>query len=261
MDRRGLVSSVRRIWVLTLFPEYFEALLNCGVIGQALRSERSQKISFQTVNPRDYASHHYKGVDDAPYGGGPGMVMRADILKLALKDGVLKAGGYDLSNYQNQLKVIYTAPRGQVWDQDSCMSFAQRMWRGEKPQDLVFICGRYEGIDERFIQNDVDEVFSLGDFVLSGGEIAVMAMLDSALRFMPGVLGNKLSSAEDSFSNGLLEHPQYTRPSNYEGREVPKVLLSGHHEKIQEFQEQKARELTQLQRPELWENYLKKAKK
>jgi tRNA (guanine37-N1)-methyltransferase len=255
------MSSVRRIWVLTLFPEFFDPLLNCGVVGQALRGERSQKIELKTLNPRDFTPNNYKGVDDAPYGGGPGMVMRADILKNALMEGVVKAGCYDSKNYRNQLKVIYTAPRGEVWNQTTCVSFAQRMWGGEQPQDLVFICGRYEGIDERFIQNDVDEIFSLGDFVLSGGEIAVMSMLDSALRFMPGVLGNKLSSAEDSFSNGLLEHPQYTRPASYEGLEVPKVLLSGHHEKIQKYQRQKAEEMTQQKRPDLWPKYQQKVKK
>lgn len=255
------MSSVRRIWVLTLFPEFFDSLLSCGVVGQALRGERTQQIELKTLNPRDYAPSNYKGVDDSPYGGGPGMVMRADILKSALMEGVVKAGSYDSQNYKDQLKVIYTAPRGKVWNHSTCVSFAERMWGGERAYDLVFICGRYEGIDERFIQNDVDEIFSLGDFVLSGGEIAVMAMLDSALRFMPGVLGNKLSSAEDSFSQGLIEHPQYTRPAEYEGLSVPSVLLSGHHEKIQKYQTQQAQELTQNLRPDLWEKYQQKVKK
>jgi tRNA (guanine37-N1)-methyltransferase len=175
------------------------------------------------------------------------MVMRADVLARALNEGAVKAGGYDTLE---QLEVIYTSPRGETWNHDLCQEFAQTYFHDDS-RDLVFICGRYEGIDERFIERYVTRILSLGDYVLTGGELAVMAMIDSFVRFIPGVLGNRQSALEESFQSGLLEHPQYTRPRVFEGLEVPQVLLSGHHEKIQAYQTAEQLRLTKLHRPEL----------
>lgn len=208
---------IKRIWVLTLFPEFFEPLLKCGIAGSALRGERSDenfKFEMKFVNIRDYSLTKYRSVDDSPYGGGPGMVMRADILRDALMKGVVEAGGYEGIH---QLEVIYTSPRGKVWDN----KLARAMGTGlliDPNKDPVFICGRYEGIDERFIEKYVNGFYSIGDYVLTGGEIAVMSILDSAVRFVPGVLGNKLSNETDSFEDGMIEYPQYTKPADFEGK-------------------------------------------
>jgi tRNA (guanine37-N1)-methyltransferase len=241
---------IKRIWILTLFPEYFGPLLSCGIAGSALRGERSEgelKFEVRCVNIRDYSTTKYKSVDDSPFGGGPGMVMRADILKQALMKGVVEAGGYET---RELLHVIYTSPRGKVWNNKVARDFGTRLLGGGD-KDLVFIAGRYEGIDERFLETYVNEFYSLGDFVLTGGELAIMTMLDSAIRFVDGILGNKLSSMEDSFEDGLLEYPQYTKPREFEGKDVPEVLLEGHHKKIQEWQKNQKILMTEKYRPDL----------
>jgi tRNA (guanine37-N1)-methyltransferase len=241
---------IKRIWILTLFPEYFKPLLECGIAGQALRGERSAdefKFALGFVNIRDYSTTKYKSVDDTPYGGGPGMVMRADILRDALVKGVVEAHGY---KSLDELHVVYTSPRGKVWNNKLAREFGTGPL-SSSDKDVVFICGRYEGIDERFLEGYVNEYFSVGDYVLTGGEIAVMAILDSAVRFVPGVLGNKLSSIADSFEDGLIEHPQYTKPQEFEGMAVPGVLLNGHHKKIIEWQQEQKLRLTQKHRPDL----------
>lgn len=238
----------KRIWILTLFPEYFKPLLELGISGSAFRGERSEELKFNVnfVNIRDYSTNRYKSVDDTPYGGGPGMVMRADILRDALLKGVVEAGNYsDRSEFQ----VIYTSPRGKVWNNKVARDFGINFLGGEK--DLVFLCGRYEGVDERFLEKYVDEFYSLGDFVLTGGELAVMTMLDSAVRFVPGILGNKLSSEYDSFEDGLIEYPQFTKPQEFEGMGVPEILLSGHHKKIEEWQLEEKKRMTRKWRPDL----------
>lgn len=241
----------RKIWILTLFPEYFKPLLDCGIAGSALRGERSQEIKFevQFVNIRDYSTTKYKSVDDTPYGGGPGMVMRADILRDALMKGVVHAGGYE---DKSQLQVIFTSPRGRVWNNKLARSFGREVL-SHPTKDVVFICGRYEGVDERFLEKYVDEYYSLGDFVLTGGELAVMTILDSAVRFVPGILGNKLSSEHDSFEDGLIEYPQYTKPQEFEGINVPEILVGGHHKKIQEWQLEEKKRMTKKWRPDLLE--------
>jgi tRNA (guanine37-N1)-methyltransferase len=240
---------IKHIWILTLFPEFFKPFLECGIAGAAFRGERSEDVKFELhfVNIRDYSQTKYKSVDDSPYGGGPGMVMRADILKDALVNGVQLPGGYESLE---KLHVIYTSPRGKVWDHKVARDFGVNHL-GPSEKDLVFICGRYEGIDERFLENYVDGFYSIGDFVLTGGELAVMLMLDSAVRFVPGILGNKLSSEADSFEDGLLEYPQYTKPREFEGVEVPAILLEGHHRKIQDWQSEKKLEMTKVHRPDL----------
>lgn len=243
---------IKRIWILTLFPEYFKTLMDCGIAGQALRGERSDgdfKFEVHLINIRDYATTKYKSVDDSPYGGGPGMVMRADILKEALFKGVVEAGQY-LS--EKDLHVIYTSPRGRVWNNKVAREFGTTHLSNSH-KDVVFVCGRYEGVDERFLEKYVNEYYSIGDVVLTGGEIAVMLMLDSAIRFVPGILGNKLSSEHDSFEDGLIEYPQYTKPREFEGMEVPAVLVEGHHKKIQEWQKEEKIRLTKIYRPDLLE--------
>ncbi len=241
---------IKKIWILTLFPEFFEPLLKCGIAGSALRGERSDenfKFEVHCINIRDYSTTKYKSVDDSPFGGGPGMVMRADILRDALMKGVVEQGGY---KSKEDLRVIYTSPRGIVWDNLVARNFGMNVL-SDPQRDIVFICGRYEGIDERFLENYVDEFYSIGDFVLTGGELAVMVMLDSAVRFVPGILGNKLSSEADSFEDGMIEFPQYTKPREFEGTEVPQVLMDGHHKKIEEWQKSEKIRLTRKHRPDL----------
>ncbi len=239
----------KRIWILTLFPEMFKPFLECGVAGAAFRGAREGDIKFEIkfVNIRDYSTTKYKSVDDSPYGGGPGMVMRADILKDALIKGVLEAGGYQSLS---DLEVIYTSPRGKVWNAQVAREFGQTQL-SISSKDLVFIAGRYEGIDERFLSLYVNSYYSIGDYVLTGGEIAIMTMLDSAVRFLPGVLGNNLSSTADSFEDGFIEYPQYTKPREFDGLEVPSVLLEGHHKKIIEWQDEQKFQMTKKFRPDL----------
>ena len=241
---------IRRIWILTLFPEFFKPLLDCGIAGQALRGERSDgdfKLELRCVNIRDYSTGKYKSVDDSPYGGGPGMVMRADILRDALVKGVVEAGGYASVD---DLHVVYTSPRGIVWNNKVARDFGTQHLSSSS-KDLVFICGRYEGVDERFLEKYVQAYYSIGDVVLTGGELAVMLILDSAVRFVPGILGNKLSSEADSFEDGLIEYPQYTKPREFEGMSVPDVLVEGHHKKITQWQNQEKLRMTKKHRPDL----------
>lgn len=238
---------MKKIWIITLFPEYFTPLVQCGVAGSALRGERGADFEINVLNLVDFTTKGHKDIDDAPYGGGAGMIMRADILEKALLNGVVKKGEYkDL----NDLHVIYPSPRGTVWNSKACTEFSEKLGT-EFNKDLVFICGRYEGIDERFISQYVNEQISIGDFVLTGGELATLIILDSALRFTPGVLGNKRSSEEESFQKNLLEHPQYTRPREFNGEVIPEVLLSGHHENIEKWKKQSSLEMTKKYRPDL----------
>jgi tRNA (guanine37-N1)-methyltransferase len=233
---------VKKIWVLTLFPEFFKPLMECGITGQALRGDRSEAIKFELecINVRDFSTTKYKSVDDTPYGGGPGMVMKAEILR----DALLSVGDLD------RLHVVYTSPRGKVWDNRHARNFGvETMMNSEK--DIVFVCGRYEGIDERFLENYVHEYISLGDYVLTGGELAVMTIIDSAIRFVPGILGNKFSANEDSFEDGLLEHPQYTKPAEFDGLKVPDVLMNGNHKLILEWQKAERIKMTKKHRPDL----------
>lgn len=240
---------MRKIWIITLFPEYFKTFLEQGVAAYALKGERGISLEVNMVSLREFSPKDFKGVDDSPYGGGPGMVFRPDVLKNALIEGVVKPGNYG-DDFKEKLHVIFPSPRGKVWNNKVCIDFAKRVY---PHKDLVIICGRYEGIDERFLKNYVDEEISLGDYILTGGELAAMAILDSSVRFIPGVLGNKESSETESFQNSLLEHPQYTRPQEFEGEEVPKVLLSGHHQKIKDYQQNERIRVTKERRPDLLE--------
>ncbi len=234
---------MKNIWVITLFEDFFTSYVESGVVG---RFFDGQSLSMHTLYLGDYSKKSFKGVDSSPYGGGPGMVIRADVLKKALLDVVDKGDYTDLS----QLHVIYTAPRGEKLSNNLAKNLAKL------DKDIIFICGRYEGIDERFIELYVDQVISIGDFVLSGGELAVMTIIDSFVRFMPGALGNSDSALLDSFEDGLIEGPVYTRPSEFDGKNVPSVLLSGDHAKIKEYNLEKKIEYTKKYRPDLYKDYI-----
>ena len=220
-----------RFHVVTLFPEMFAAITKSGITSRALQAGLWQ---LATWNPRDFTSDSYRTVDDRPYGGGPGMVMLAEPLEKAL-DAAREAGGG---------KVIYLSPQGRKLDHRKVLDLA-------KESAMTLLCGRYEGIDERLLERRVEEELSLGDFVLSGGELAAMALMDACVRQLPGALGDESSAIEESFAHGLLDCPQYTRPEEYAGKRVPEVLLSGHHEKIRRWRLKQALGRTWLRRPEL----------
>jgi tRNA (guanine37-N1)-methyltransferase len=222
---------VIRFDVVTLFPEMFAAITGSGITSRALEAGL---YSLTTWNPRDFTTDNYRTVDDRPYGGGPGMVMLAEPLERAL-DGIKLAGGG---------RVIYLSPQGKKLDHRRVMELVQE-------RSLTLLCGRYEGVDERLLERRVDEEVSIGDFVLSGGEIAAMALVDACVRQLPGALGDEASAVEESFADGLLDCPQYTRPEIYEGRRVPEVLMSGHHENIRRWRLKQALGRTWLRRPDL----------
>lgn len=247
---------MKKIWIISLFPEYFEPLSTCGVLGKALRGERSVsdfKLELKVLNLRDYSNTNYKGVDDTPYGGGGGMIIRADILKGALEKGICPTYECDIKDIKKFVHIVYPNPRGESWDTNKARAFGTRIYRDQK--DIVFIAGRYEGLDERFIENYVDEHISLGNYILTGGELAIMTIIDSAMRFVPGVLGNKISAEDESFADGLVEYPQYTKPRVFEGKEVPDALLSGSHKKIADYKKEQAKVITKQYRPDLWKKY------
>jgi len=220
---------VIRFDVVTLFPEMFGAITASGITSRALQAGL---WSLKTWNPRDFTSDNYRTVDDRPYGGGPGMVMLADPLEKALD----AAGG----------KVIYLSPQGRKLDHRKVMELS-------KESSITLLCGRYEGVDERLLDRRVQEELSIGDFVLSGGELAAMALIDAVVRQLPGALGDEASAIEESFADGLLDCPQYTRPETYAGVKVPEVLLSGHHENIRRWRLKQALGRTWLRRPDLLE--------
>ncbi len=222
---------VIRFDAVTLFPEMFAAVTASGITRKALEAGLWR---LQTWNPRDFTTDNYRTVDDRPYGGGPGMVMLAEPLEKAL-DAAKAAGGG---------KVIFLSPQGRKLDQEKVMELAGR-------QAVTLLCGRYEGVDERLIRRRVDEELSLGDFVLSGGELAAMAVIDAVVRQLPGALGDGQSAVEESFAAGLLDCPQYTRPETYAGESIPEVLLSGHHEQIRRWRLKQALGRTWRRRPEL----------
>ncbi len=223
-----------RAGIVTLFPDMFAAVSEYGVTGRAVR-EGLVDLSFW--NPRDYTQDKHRTVDDRPYGGGPGMLMKTEPLELAVGAAKQALPG---------AKVIYLTPQGKVLDQAAINRLAQE-------QAVIMLCGRYEGIDERVIETQVDEEWSLGDYVLSGGELAAMACLDAITRLQPGALGHEESADQDSFMQGLLDCPHYTRPEHYAGKSVPPVLLSGDHEAIRKWRLQQSLGRTWQRRPELLE--------
>ena len=216
--------------VLTLFPEMFECLKE-SIIGRAMEKDL---IQINLINIRDFSKDKHKKVDDTPYGGGAGMVIRPDVVYEAYQ-----------SIQDKQAKVIYLSPQGKVLNQDKVKELATE-------EHLILLCGHYEGIDQRVLDEIVDEEISIGDYVLTGGELPTMVLIDSVSRYVTGVL-NEDSTKEESFSNKLLEYPQYTRPEEFRGKRVPEVLISGHHKNIKEWREEKSLEVTKNKRPDLLE--------
>lgn len=221
-----------QIEVITLFPELVEQVTRHGMPRIAVEH---QQLVLSTRNPRDYSTNKWRRVDDRPYGGGPGMVMEAEPLAASIAASKQTLSG---------AKVVYLSPQGERFSQ----SWAQRL---SAEQQLILLCGRYEGLDERLLASEVDLELSLGDFVMSGGELAAMVVVDAIARLLPGVLGDAQSAENDSFSAGLLDHPHYTRPEDWRGMQVPEVLMSGDHAKIARWRRQQALGATWLKRPEL----------
>lgn len=221
---------MKRYDVLTLHPDLVQGPLTSSILG---RAAEAGLVEVGIHDIRDHAPGRHRTADDAPYGGGAGMVLKVDVVADALRS-VRRPGSH----------VLLTGPSGTKFTQE----VAQRLLQEEH---LVFVCGHYEGIDAR-IEHLVDEVISLGDFVLTGGELAACAVIDAVARLVPGVLGNAASPEEESFSDGLLEYPQYTRPREWEGHEVPEILLSGHHGRIEAWRKAQSRRLTAERRPDLW---------
>ncbi|MBQ7413359.1 MAG: tRNA (guanosine(37)-N1)-methyltransferase TrmD [Alphaproteobacteria bacterium] len=224
-----------KINILTLYPEMFPGSLGYSLAGKALADG---KVVLNIVNIRDFATDHYKSVDDTPFGGGAGMVMKPDIVDAALMATYTKGPLY------------YLSPRGYVFNQDTAKTWAT------DNQEMTFLCGRFEGVDERVLEKWHIQEISIGDFILSGGEPALITMLDAMIRLIPSVMGNAESAAEESFTDGLLEYPQYTKPQDWQGMTVPEVLTSGHHANIRQWRLEQSRILTKTRRPDLWTKYL-----
>ena len=228
-----------KIDILTLFPEMFLPL-KTSIIG---RATNNNLLDIDLINFRDYSKDKSKHVDDTPYGGGAGMVIKPEPLYDAYKDVL------DKSNLKSH-KVIYMTPKGKLFNQEMAKEFS-------KEEHLIILCGHYEGVDERIIEEIVDEEISIGDFVLTGGELPAMCVVDSIARNIQGVLSDD-STIDESFSNGLLEYPQYTRPEKFMGRKVPEVLLSGNHAEVDKWRLQKSIEITKERRPDLYQKYIEK---
>lgn len=224
-----------KIQVVTLFPQMFSALSDNGVTGRAIQKGL---VHLGTVNPRDFTHDRHNTVDARPYGGGPGMVMMVEPLRDAI--------GEARKALSNTAKVIYLSPQGRKLDQAGLQDLV-------KNEEMILLCGRYEGIDERLIASEVDEEWSIGDYVLSGGELAAMVLIDGVTRLIPGALGHEDSAEQDSFMNGLLDTPHYTRPEVLDGMAVPDVLMSGNHKNIERWRLKQALGRTWLRRPDMLE--------
>lgn len=230
---------MNRFHILTLFPEMVMDGLNTSIIGRAIEAGL---LEINAVNIRDYSTNKHMKVDDYPYGGGAGLVMQPEPVYRAYKD--LE------KDMKKKPRVVYLTPQGTTFHQEMAKELA-------KEEELVFLCGHYEGIDERVLEEIVTDYVSIGDYVLTGGELPAMVMIDSISRLVPGVLHNDDSAGDESFENGLLEYPQYTRPPVFLDKEVPEVLLSGHHENIRKWRHEQSVKRTQERRPDLWEAYKK----
>ncbi|MGE4351480.1 MAG: tRNA (guanosine(37)-N1)-methyltransferase TrmD [Bdellovibrionales bacterium] len=229
--------------ILTLFPEMFP-----GPVGQSLagRALEDGLWKLDVLNIRDFATDKHRTVDDTPYGGGAGMVMKPDVIAAALRGAETAFG--------RAARRLYLSPRGRVLDQNLVEELTAA-------PSVLLLCGRYEGVDQRVLDAEDLEEVSLGDFVLAGGEVAALTLIEACTRLIPGVMGNEATTDEESFSQGLLEYPQYTRPPVWEGRAVPDVLISGHHEKVNAWRQTQSEELTRQRRPDLWEKFKKDEKK
>lgn len=241
-DLMGEEPLLTRAWqaqVITLFPEAFPGVLGQSLTGKALRDGLWQ---LHAIGLRDFGEGKHRNVDDTPAGGGAGMVLRADVMAAAIERA--------RSSMHAAAPLIYLSPRGRPFDQSLAREMATR-------PGVTMICGRFEGVDQRVLDHYGVAEVSLGDFVMTGGEIAAQAMLDATVRLLPGVLGNAASTEEESHSNGLLEHPQYTRPASWQGMEIPDVLMSGHHGEIAKWRREKSEALTKARRPDLWARHIK----
>jgi len=226
--------------VITLLPEAFPGVLGQSLTGKALKDGLWR---LEPIDLRIFGEGKHRNVDDTPAGGGAGMVLRADVMEKAIR-----FASKGVPESRDKWPLVYCSPRGRPFDQSQAERFA-------KCDGITFIAGRFEGLDERVIDEFGIEEVSLGDFVMTGGEIAVEAMIDATVRLLPGVLGNAASTEEESFSEGLLEHPQYTRPATWRGREIPEVLTSGDHGKVAEWRKSEAKRLTKERRPDLWAEF------
>lgn len=231
------VRRVLRVDVVSIFPQMFEAVTAYGITGRAREKGLWELVAW---NPRDFAQGPYRTVDDRPFGGGPGMVMLASPLECAIRSARQRHVSCGIADS----RVIYLSPQGRVLDHDGVLELAAR-------QGLVLVAGRYEGVDERVIEREVDEEISVGDYVLTGGELPAMILIDSVVRQLPGAVGDAYSVQEDSFVDGLLDCPHYTRPEDYEGARVPAVLMSGHHAEIRRWRLKQSIGRTHLRRPDL----------
>ena len=225
-----------RAQVFTLYPEIFPGPLAKGIYGKA---QNNKLWDLSVINIRDAATDKHKTVDDTPYGGGTGMLLKADVLANSLDQNVKKGE-----------RIFYLSPKGKIFDQKLAQDLS-------KEKSISLICGNFEGVDERVLTTRNIEEISIGDYVLSGGETAALVVLDSVLRLLPGVLGNDKSSVDETFENGLLEYPQYTKPQLWEEKSVPKVLLSGDHNKIKDWRLSQSEAITRDRRPDLWQKYKK----
>lgn len=238
MEEPRVVRGAFTAKVITLFPEAFPGTLGLSLTGKALDFGLWR---LDAIDLRGFGVGKHRNVDDTPAGGGAGMVLRADVV-----DAALRHAGQGTPTDRARWPVVYLSPRGKPFDQAT----ARRLAGGE---GITLLCGRFEGVDQRVLDHHQIEEISLGDFVLTGGEIAAQAVLDATVRLIPGVLGNAASAEEESFSDGLLEHPQYTRPAEWEGQEIPAVLQSGNHAEIAKWRRAEAEALTQDRRPDLWD--------
>lgn len=234
-----------RFHVLTLFPEMIEQGLHTSITGRAIEKGL---VSVDAVNIRDYTADKHKRVDDYTYGGGAGMLMQAQPVYdccMAVQEKIAEKP----SEADRPVRVVYMTPQGRIFTQEMAEDLA-------KEEDLIILCGHYEGIDERVLEEIVTDEISIGDYVLTGGELPAMVVIDTVSRLIPGVLGNSVSSHTDSFMDGLLEYPQYSRPEQWRGRRVPEVLLSGDHAKVEKWRRQQSLERTRERRPDLYERYM-----
>ena len=245
MNPRELITptpDLHGVWkakIITLFPSAFPGVLGESLTGKALQEGLWQ---METIDLRQFGIGKHRNVDDSPAGGGAGMVLRADVLGEAIE--------HTMAGVQSNWPLIYLSPRGRRMNQRMIQNLA-------RCDGLTLLCGRFEGVDERVLEHYRMQEVSLGDFVMTGGEIAAQALIDTTVRLIPGVLGNQASAEEESFSSGLLEHPQYTRPAEWKGRAIPEILMSGHHDRIADWRNEMSEQITRDRRPDLWDAYWK----
>ena len=236
---------MKKVSIITPSPNIITSVMQNSIVVKAINNNI---IDFEIINLRDYGDKKYKKVDDSPYGGGTGMVMMAEPLFKAIDDVLKKM------NPDNNFKIIYPNPQGKTWDHNKALSFSS------SKENLIFICGHYKGIDERVVEKYVTDEYSLGDYVISNGELSTLVIIDSIVRLIPGVLNHISSAQTDSFYNNLLDAPYYTNPRELDGMKVPDVLLSGNHKKIKSWKNKNRKARTMINRPDLWNRYINENK-